>query len=138
MIVLQIDGPLFDVPLTVDSTLITVDTTLITADATIFNSYPYKIKVTPAFSSSDFRIQFKNEVTDEISNLSVDYYYYIGDELIVYFDKEFKEGDSFEVKYFDNITNKLMYRDRALATEQNDIENYQLSPKNNNTNIIKY
>lgn len=128
MIYFEIDGPLIGAPLTVDSTLITVDSTLITVDATVQGYYPYLIDTLTSFSSNDFTIQLKNELTQEISTLDVQYFYYKGDRLMAYFDFDFTEGDAFEVKVLD-ASGRLMRRDKAYASSQQDTENFQLIPR---------
>ena len=135
MKVFKIDQELFDVPLTVDSTLITVDSTEYTADQTIIDSYPYRIKVIPRFTSQTFSIRFKHNLTEIITFVDVEYFQYFGDYLNAYFDYPFLEGDSFEITIRDTSNpddrKNLMWRGLGYATMQDDLENYQLNVKNN-------
>jgi len=138
--IFKIDGDLFDVNLTVDSTLYTADTTLITADRTIENSYPYVMRVLPRKTTQEFTVTFLNELTQTTSVIDVLYFNYDGEHLQIYFNYNFKEGDSFEITITDNtITNtkrNLMWKGKGYATMQDDLEDYVLHTKNTNDVII--
>lgn len=135
MQVFKINRQLFNVPLTVDSTLYTVDSTLITVDTTIEGSYPYRIKTVPRFHTQDFTITLKNELKQTTETLTIDYWRYDGEYLCAYFDYPFIEGDAFEIKIVDNPTNEIAKREKGYATAQEDLENFKMNLPNQDNKI---
>lgn len=139
----RINGTPYYPTLTVDSTLITVDSTDITVDQTITgDSYGYRFKCIPRFSGQNPQVIMKNELLDKTFELTNFYYQYNGERLIVYFDAEFKEGDSFEISVLDGL-NRLMWRGKGYASAQEDIENFDLGKSvtptaNDKITIMKY
>lgn len=130
-------------PLTVDTTLITADNTNITVDATVVAGIPSytHLKIIPREYPSTVYIQLYQELTEKN-------YYYIdstpevlnGYMTIKFLDTDIREGDSFElsIRSTDDHTSDetLIYRCKAYATNEEDLENYKLIPPLANGVII--
>lgn len=134
MIYLQIDGTPYTpagggtlVPLTADNILVSVDAIDLTADLEFYfvGTYDYLIDTIVREDVNDFTIQFKNELTLETFFLDVLFFVYQEERLKLYFNYTFKEGDSFEVRIFDN-DNKIIRREKAYASSQASTENYKI------------
>ena len=118
--------------LTVDTDIITVDNNLITVDATI-GSNNYQIKIPYRFFSSNIQLVLWNEVRELETKLDLEVTEQNG-LMVVDFYYDFVDGETFEVKILD-LTNKLIWRGKILATIQTDLENYILHKNDNG--IIK-
>lgn len=84
----------------------------------------HKIRIIPRWEVYDFTLQLYNEILKEnivfVSNFSsCDGY------LDIYFDYNFTEGDSFQIKITD-AAGGIAYRGKIFATEQ-DTQNYRVS-----------
>jgi hypothetical protein len=138
--VFQINGNGTESPLTVDSTLYTVDNTHITIDATVIDIYHYLLRVITRYEAGNIEIQFKNELTKETSIIEIISMKYDREHLEAYFDYDFQEGDSFEIKVIDldqtDPRKNIIWRGKGYATMQDDLENYRLITKSDNEDII--
>jgi hypothetical protein len=125
--------------LTVDSTQYTVDNTSITADritiVTGASSSDYSILIAPREYAVDVVMEFYHELKETLTTISattesVNGYMKVNFSILVV------EGDSFELT-IKNTNGKILWKGKAYATEQTDLQNYQFTPKNNNNDIIK-
>ncbi len=124
-------------PLTVDSTLITVDSTLYTADQTITNSTnTHSLTIIPRFYSDFVDMKFWNELTEVETTLTNIATTELEGYLTVSFVLEVSNSQNYEVTINDT-TGKLMWRGKVYVTDQTDIQNFTMYPKDSN-NIIKF
>lgn len=72
-----------------------------------------------------FRLNFLNEETQQESSISVSDINYVNGYLILTFDLECLEGESFNLEIKEE--NNVLYRDKVFATDTVDLENYKLS-----------
>jgi hypothetical protein len=121
-------GDVIPVDLRVDTHLITCDSHDITCDQTLFEGYGYTIKVIPRFTSNNFQMRLKNELTQRITIVDDLLFHHEDDYLVISFYYSFEEGDSFEITIYDTSTSEdiLMWRGKGYATIQDDLENYKL------------
>jgi hypothetical protein len=136
-VILQINqAPTSD--LTVDSTLYTVDNTSITADRTRIvtgsTTTEYSILIAPREMVSNVVMEFYHELKNTLTSVSATTTNESG-YMRINFDIYVVEGDSFELT-IKNTQNKVIWKGKAYATEQTDLQDFQFTPKNNN-NIIK-
>lgn len=128
-------------PLTVDSTIITVDSTLYTADMTVYpTGYKHMFRATPRFISQTPELFLKNENTNIKEEVESGLFQYIGNELFIYFNYDFKEGQSFEITVMSEGV--IMRREKGYATDFDDLENYKFnepveSPSGRKITIMK-
>lgn len=120
--------------LTVDSTLISVDDTNITVDQTILNPQDHILKVPYRFFTSNIKLVLWNEIKEIETILDLIVVEADG-EMVITFQHDFEDGESYEVKVTDS-NNKLIWRGKILSTIQTDLENYILHKVEDN-NIIK-
>lgn len=125
------------VPLTVDSTLYTVDSTSITVDQTVIvtgsSSNMYSILVAPREMVTTVSMEFFNELK-ETTNIFSASTTNVNGLMQIDFNLEVVEGDSFQLTIKDTDGN-VLWKGKAYATEQTDLQNFQFIQKNNN--IIK-
>lgn len=86
------------------------------------------ITIIPRYQPSNlefFRLNFLNEETQEELSVSVSDINYVNGYLTLTFDFECLESESFnlEIKEGDNV----LFRGKAFATDEEDLENYKLS-----------
>jgi hypothetical protein len=126
------------IPLTVDSTVYTVDSTSITADQTVIvtgsSSNMYSILITPREMVGVVSMEFFNELT-EVTNIFTATTTNVNGLMQIDFNLNVVEGDSFKLTINDTEDN-VLWKGKAYATDQTDLQNFQFVQKNNN-NIIK-
>lgn len=86
------------------------------------------ITIIPRYQPSNlefFRLNFLNEETQQESSISVSDINYVNGYLILAFDLECLEGESFNLEVKEE--NNVLYRDKVFATDTVDLENYKLS-----------
>jgi len=94
----------------------------------IFNlTAPYQFKCIPrGYNSGIITFFLRDELRDITHEIDVTSVYYQNSVLILLFDEPiFKEGQSFEVIINEN--DELIYRGKAFATAQTDLENFELN-----------
>jgi len=119
--------------LTVDSTLISVDNDIITVDATQQSFTGYTLKLPYRFFTSSIKFILWNEIKEKQDILSLEVTEENG-TMVLSFGYDFVDGETFEAKVTD-LDDKLIWRGKILATNQNDLENYILHKDDNG--IIK-
>lgn len=135
MVIFKIDGGPHYKPISWDSIDITFDSTEITWDQTFGESFGYKMVIQPRFYTSQFKIELKREVRDEIFEIVNPFSIFYNGDMTILFDHDFEEGQNYEIKVIDSL-GRLMWRGKGYATSQNDLENYTLNPKNNGKIVI--
>ena len=121
--------------LTVDTTDISVDTTLYTTDATILiNEEGLSVKFVPRYFVQECELILRNELTDVIETRTLEMINDNGIAVLI-FDGDIKDATSFEMTVND-LTGKLLYRGKAFATTQTDIQQYTMNKRVNNKIII--
>lgn len=125
------------IPLTVDLTGYTVDSTSITVDQTVIvtgsSSNMYTILVTPREMVDTVSMEFFNELK-ETTNIFTASTTNVNGLMEIEFNLNVVEGDSFQLTIKDTNDN-VLWKGKAYATEQTDLQNFQFIEKNNN--IIK-
>lgn len=94
----------------------------------IFNlTAPYQFKCIPRkFSGVEFTFLMRDELRDITYNIEYLSVSYQNNILAFQFDApELKEGQSFEITI--NQNDVLLYRGKAFATAQTDLENFELN-----------
>jgi hypothetical protein len=94
----------------------------------IFNlTAPYQFKCIPReYNSGLITFYLRDELKDLTHTIDVSTVYYQNSILTLIFDEPiFKEGQSFEVTINEN--DNLIYRGKAYATAQTDLENFELN-----------
>ena len=123
--------------ITVDSTVITVDSTVITVDANYGNLNLFEIKVIPKVYVDSVELTLFNELTETNFTTIVPTVIQNGYMIIQFYFQDVFEGDSFELTLRETLENKVIYRTKAYATAETDLENFKLIQDNNNDGIIK-
>lgn len=119
--------------LTVDSTLISVDNDIITVDTTQQSIEGYTLRLPYRFFTSNVKFILWNEIKEKKDILPLEVIEENG-TMVLSFGYEFFDGETFEAKVTD-LDDKLIWRGKILATNQNDLENYILHKNDNG--IIK-
>ena len=94
----------------------------------IFNlTAPYQFKCIPrGYNSGIITFLLRDETRDITHEIAVTGVYYQNNVLVLVFDEPImKEGQSFEVTINEN--DNLIYRGKAYATAQTDLENFELN-----------
>lgn len=94
----------------------------------IFNlTAPYQFKCIPrGYNSGVITFFLRDELKDLTTEIEVSAVYYQNSVLVLIFnDYIMKEGQSFEIIINEN--DKLIYRGKAFATAQTDLENFELN-----------
>jgi hypothetical protein len=94
----------------------------------IFNlTQPYRLNCIPrSYNDGVITLLLRDELKDITHTISVDSIYYQNSVLMLSFeDITLKEGQSFEVIINEN--DQLIYRGKAYATAQADLENFELN-----------
>ena len=94
----------------------------------IFNlTAPYQFKCIPrGYNSGIIKFFLRDELRDITHEINISSVYYQNSVLILLFNEPiFKEGQSFEVIINENDV--LIYRGKAFATAQTDLENFELN-----------
>lgn len=119
--------------LTVDNNIISVDSNLYTADMTINPDTTYFLRIPYRFFSNEVKLVLWSEIKQvetiyELPALQED------GLMILEFYHQFIDNETFEVRVVD-LTDKLIWRGKIMATTQTDLEDYILHVVDNN--IIK-
>lgn len=87
------------------------------------------ITIIPRYSASNIILNLLNQETQVNYNFEIDDYIYSNGYLTLGFDFNCLEGESFnlEVLNGDDETNNVLFRGKAFATDEEDLENYKLS-----------
>jgi hypothetical protein len=94
----------------------------------IFNlTAPYQFKCIPrGYNSGVITFFLRDELKDITHEIEVTSVYYQNGVLVLIFDDYImKEGQSFEIVINEN--DELIYRGKAFATAQTDLENFELN-----------
>jgi hypothetical protein len=94
----------------------------------IFNlTQPYRLNCIPrSYNDGIITLLLRDELKDLTHTINVDSIYYQNSILMLQFsDIILKEGQSFEVIINEN--DQLIYRGKAYATAQTDLENFELN-----------
>jgi hypothetical protein len=94
----------------------------------IFNlTAPYQFRCIPrGYNSGEITFLLRDETRDITQEIAVTGVYYQNNVLVLVFDEPImKEGQSFEVTI--NEDENLIYRGKAYATAQTDLENFELN-----------
>ena len=94
----------------------------------IFNlTGPYQFKCIPrGYNSGIITFFLRDELKDITHEIEVtDVYYQNGILVLIFDDYIMKEGQSFEIVINEN--DELIYRGKAFATAQTDLENFELN-----------
>lgn len=94
----------------------------------IFNlTAPYQFRCIPrGYNSGEITFLLRDETKDITHEIAVTGVYYQNNVLVLVFDEPImKEGQSFEVTINEN--DELIYRGKAYATAQTDLENFELN-----------
>jgi hypothetical protein len=132
MIVIDLNGGLDGV--TADLTTITVDLTTITVDNNN-TSTAYTIKYIPRDFTENVKLIFRNELTNIETIIETTM---IESNGLAYsnFSFEIEDKSSFELTILKSDNNDLLYRGKAFATFETDLENYKMTKPNENNKII--
>lgn len=120
--------------ITVDNNSITVDSTEITVDNNN-SGVGYTIKFIPRYFTENVKLVFRNELTDIVDIVFTNMTQINGLSYCV-FSFDIEEATSFELSVYDFENNNLLFRGKAFATSQIDLENYKMTKPNNNNKII--
>lgn len=120
--------------LSVDSTQITVDSTTLTVDLTTntFSGFSFIFSAREAVSECE--MIFFNELKETTQTVIGQCSEYRGNLLVTFSLDDVEESDSFQVTIND-INGKLLCREKAFATSQNDLENYTMNKVGPNNKI---
>ena len=132
--IIEISGATGGDYLTVDNNIITVDSNLYTADMTINPDPTYFLRVPYRFFASEVKLVMWSEIKQvetiyEIPAIQED------GIMVLEFYHQFIDNETFEVRVTD-LTDKLMWRGKIMATTQTNLEDYILHKVVDN-NIIK-
>lgn len=88
---------------------------------------PYQFRCIPrGYNSGEITFFLRDETRDITHEIQTNGVYYQNNVLVLIFDEPIlKEGQSFEVTINEN--DQLIYRGKAYATAQTDLENYELN-----------
>jgi len=122
--------------LSVDNTFITVDSTSITVDATTNSFSGFSFVITSREFVAECEMVFYNELKDTTQTITGYGSDYRGLLKLDFALDEVEENDSFQVTINKLITGELLWRGKAFATSQTDLENFSMTKPGSN-NIIK-
>lgn len=118
-------------PYTVDRTDIKVDSTSITTDKTIDDMTMVNLlTIIPSVTNATYSISIINEFTKVKEIYNVNSFITNGLTNILIPDLTSKEGDRLEIEVYNGL--KRVWRGKALVTDKDDIQNYQLTDTTNN------
>lgn len=120
--------------LTVDNTNISVDNTNISVDATLIGPVTYLLKIPYRFYTNEVILNLWSEIKQTETLLTLNVIQEDGLMVLEFF-YDFEDNETFEVKVTD-LTDKLIWRGKIMATTQTDLEDYILHKVVDN-NIIK-
>lgn len=120
--------------LTVDNTNISVDNTNISVDATLIGPVTYLLKIPYRFYTDEVILNLWSEIKQTETLLTLNVIQEDGLMVLEFF-YDFEDNETFEVKVTD-LTDKLIWRGKIMATTQTDLEDYILHKVVDN-NIIK-
>ena len=119
---------------TCDLTSITVDSTQITVDNNN-TTLGYTIKFIPRYFVEEVIVKFRNELTnvETIIETSMTQLNGLG---YVIFSFPIEDATSFELIVLNASNEELLFRGKAFATFQTDLENYKMTKPNENNKIV--
>ena len=133
MIVIRLND--YKRPFTVDTIFINVDGTFYTVDQTIYNdSEGLVVRFIPRKFVSQCKMILRNELTNVIEEHILNMINENGIAILT-FDTEIKDAASYEMTVND-MSGNLLFRGKAFATLQTDLEQYTMNPRINNKIII--
>lgn len=109
--------------LTVDSTLITVDNDIITVDATSGGDYEFSVPY--RFFSEEVKFIIYDELND-IEYILQPTAQDLNNYMVFNFQFDFEAEKTYESRITD-LNDKLIWRGKIFATEQDDLQNYSIS-----------
>jgi hypothetical protein len=119
---------------TCDSTLITVDSTQLTVDNNN-TSLGYTIKLIPRYFAENIKLVLRNELTNEVTTIQTSMTQLNGLCYII-FSIPIEDSTSFELTLLNALNEDLLFRGKAFATMQTDLENYKMTKPTDNNKII--
>ncbi len=119
--------------LTVDNNIITVDSNLYTADMTIKPDTTYFLRIPYRFFTNEVKLVLWSEIKQVETILELPALQQDG-LMVLEFYHQFIDNETFEVRVVD-LTDKLIWRGKIMATTQTNLEDYILHVVDNN--IIK-
>jgi hypothetical protein len=122
--------------ITVDTTFYDVDNSELTVDSTSGDTAVYNMLITPREFVEECNLIFYNELTDLTQTVSGSCAEYLSSVAVSFSLPIIKENDSFQVTATKLVTNELLWRGKAFATSQTDLENFSMTKPNIN-NIIR-
>jgi hypothetical protein len=122
--------------LSVDSTLITVDSTTVTVDSTTNPFSGFSFVITSREFVAECEMIFYNELKDTTQTVTGYGSDFRGLLKLDFALDEVEENDSFQVTVNKPIIGELLWRGKAFATSQTDLENFTMTKPGTN-NIIK-
>ena len=120
--------------LTVDNNIISVDSNLYTADMTVKPDTTYFLRIPYRFFTNEVKLVLWSEIKQVETILELPVVQQDG-LMVLEFYHQFIDNETFEVKVTD-LTDKLIWRGKIMATTQTDLEDYILHKVVDN-NIIK-
>lgn len=120
--------------LTVDNNIISVDSNLYTADMTIKPDTTYFLRIPYRFFTNEVKLVLWSEIKQIETILELPALQEDG-LMILEFYHQFIDNETFEVRVVD-LTDKLIWRGKIMATTQTNLEDYILHKVVDN-NIIK-
>ena len=121
--------------ITVDSTFYTADNTILTADVTYIGigDPEFKLMILPREYPTKVYVDLYNEVKQSHFKFEADTTVELNYLTFLVNTLEMKEGDSFELFVRkDSQEGELIYRAKAFATYNNDLQNYKMNYPNSN------
>jgi hypothetical protein len=119
---------------TVDSTFVTVDSTQITVDNDNTNM-GYIIKFIPRYFVDEVKLIFREKMTDQITTITT-FMERIKGLGYCLFSFPIEDTTTFELTVLDASNDNLLFRGKAFATFDTDLQNYQMIRPTDNDVII--
>jgi len=119
---------------TCDLTSITVDSTQITVDNNN-TTLGYTIKFIPRYFVEEVILKFRNELTNDLTTIETSMTQLNGLGYVI-FSFPIEDATSFELIVLNASNEELLFRGKAFATFQTDLENYKMTKPTENNKII--
>ena len=119
---------------TCDLTSITVDSTEITVDNNN-TTLGYTIKFIPRYFVEEVILKFRNELTNDLTTIETSMTQLNGLGYVI-FSFPIEDATSFELIVLNASNEELLFRGKAFATFQTDLENYKMTKPTENNKII--
>ena len=132
MIVINLNQCIYGV--TADSTKIIASSTLFTADNNN-SSIGYEIKFIPRYFAESVKLIFRNELNNDSTTITTAMTQINGLGYCI-FSFPIEDSTSFELTVLNASNDDLLFRGKAFATYQTDLENYKMTKPNTNNKII--